>query len=129
VRQPHDIFVAATDDHDNRIWLRNPEYRSGGVILRFTAEHPSVVLPIMEGRLIRMHRANVEHFLDENFIPWAADYENTPFMALFLNEEAGVHVVWPFRLIGPLPRKLTEKCSFEEVCTVPGGADFVLYGG
>lgn len=87
------------------------------------------MLPVIEGRMIRMHRQLVENFLDTNHIPWVADCENTPFMAVFVDDHAGTHVVWPFRLTRALPNQVMSQCSFEEVCTVPSGTDFVLYGG
>ena len=123
------IFVAATDSNGKRIWLLNPECRVDDIRIRFGDRSPVVIVPAMPGKTARMHMSVVEHFLDSMQVSWATAPEEKPQIVVLAEEDTGSVVVWPFKLTGPLPHDVVRLCVYDEICTVPTGTSFILYGG
>lgn len=121
-------YVAAVDRKNYSTLLKNPVYRTDGVVLSFDDNGPTLRIPLEEGKSAEMHRATAEHFLDANNIPWAIARAARPSIVISAADGLAV-VTWPFRLTGPLPYTVAEVCDHEGFCTVPMCDNYVVYGG
>ena len=124
------MYVAALDENNNKIWLRNPLYKEASLQIRFDETSPMVVVPIgPEFYAMSECREVAEDFLDRLCIPWAwANRNETVRHTILVGDSHQNCMFIPFRLTGPLVGEIVKKLKHTCTSTIEG--DYVVtYGG